>query len=169
MIGAPPATPPTLTAMRRLTSLLLTLPLAVILAACASPETDWRAAEVEASAFLEAASSGADVLGSGSYPSRPGNEPLGGNAGVELTYESGHRVDGVRMACFGDGGGRFGVVVRTESTWTGLESVALVCDGTDQELSMSAPIADVNAIRVSGVPDHGSGAVVAAVIYGSSD
>ena len=123
------------------TLLVLPVVLAVTLSACASsPEPDWVAAQSEADSFTEASSMSASFLGSGSLHVMQDSPVAFGEGGVTLSFRTGVRVDEISVACFGDGEARFGVTVRTDSSWTGSNSITLACDSEVHTLPLAAPL-----------------------------
>ncbi|KFF58817.1 hypothetical protein JF66_15720 [Cryobacterium sp. MLB-32] len=161
----------TLIAMHQHRSLLVfPVVIAMTRSACASsPELDWEAAQSQANAFTEASSTNASFLGAGSLHAMQDPPAAFGEGGATLSYPSGVRVDEISVACFGDGEARFGVTVRTGSSWTGSDSITLACDNEVHTLPLSTPLESVNAISLNGTVEKGAGAVIAAVITGTAE
>jgi len=88
---------------------------------------------------------------------------------VTLTYPSEVRIDGISVACFGDGEAHFGVNVRTASSWTGIDLITFPCDSEVHTVPLSAPLERINAIILNGTVENGGGAVIAAVIKGVAE
>ncbi|MEB7505422.1 hypothetical protein [Arthrobacter koreensis] len=158
--------------MRRRYLLVLPATLSIGLVSCtASPEPDWEAAQAQADAFTTAASAGAGYLGGGWRAEQ--NEEVHGELheeqGVTLDYASEVRIDGISVACFGDGEAGFGVMVRTESLWTGLDPITLACNSEPHTVPLAAPLERINGIRLNGFFEGGPGAVITAAVTGASE
>lgn len=151
---------------------LLVIPatLSVGLASCTSPpEPDWEAAQAQAAAFIETAGTSGDFLGAGTLrATQDGEVPLDGE-GITLDYPSEVRVDGFRAVCFGGGEATFGLLVRAESSWSGIDPLVLTCDGEPRAVSLDAPFEHINAIRLNGRVEDSAGVLIAAAVTGAAE
>jgi len=154
--------------MRRCRNLLvIPATISIGLVSCTSPpEPDWVAAQAQADAFIETARTSGDFLGAGTLRATQDSEvPLDGE-GITLDYPSEVRVDGIRAVCFGGGEATFGLLVRAESSWAGIDPLALTCDGEPRTVSLDAPFEHISAIRLNGRVEDTAGALIAAALTG---
>lgn len=141
--------------------------LAVGLVGCApEAEPDWAAAEAAAQEFEGVASSQEGFLGSGSFRVEGDESQASGESGVVLSYPDDARVDGATTACFGDGTARVGFTVRVGSSWIGVTSVEIECDGAEQVIRFDEAFDAVNAVTIDGARTQGAGGVLVAVVSG---
>lgn len=155
--------------MRRRYLLVLPATLSIGLVSCtASPEPDWEAGQAQADAFTTAASAGAGYLGGGSWRAVQ-NEEMPRSKAVTLDYPAEVRIDAISVACFGGGDASFGVMVRAESLWTGLDPITLACNSEPQTVPLTAPLERINEIRLNGGIEEGPGAVITAAVTGASE
>lgn len=88
--------------------------------------------------------------------------------GITLDYPSQVRVDSIRAVCFGGGEASFGAAVRTDSAWSAIDPVTLICDGEPHTVPLAAPLEHINAIRLNGRVEDGAGALIAAALTGAT-
>ena len=152
---------------RRRYLLVIPATLSVGLASCTSPPApDWEGAQAQADAFIETAGTSEDFLGAGTLrATQDGEVPLDGE-GITLDYPSEVRVDGFRAVCFGGGEATFGLLVRAESSWSGIDPLVLTCDGEPRTVSLDTPFEHINAIRLNGRVEDTAGALIAAALTG---
>lgn len=154
---------------RRALSVVVSVLIAVGVSSCASaPEPEWDLGEAGAGDFTEAATSAEGFLGAGSFRVGP-ETPAQDEPSVTLDYPVDARLDGLRVACFGEGQIRFGFSSRSASSWTGSDPIDVDCDGEANQVSFPEPLEHVDAISFHGALNKGSGAVVAVVVSGSTD
>ena len=132
-----------------------------------APEPDWELAQSQADAFTTAASEGAGYLGGGGWRAVQ-NEEVPRSEAVTLDYPAEVRIDAISVACFGGGDASFGVMVRAESLWTGLDPITLACNSEPQTVPLAAPLERINEIRLNG-GEEGPGAVITAAVTGASE
>lgn len=150
-------------------SLLVAAALTVGLVSCASQsEPDWDTASGQAGDFVEAAEDSDGYLGSGWLRVSPEDPPPGDEDGVTLDYPSGATIEGLNVACFGDGVIRFDFTARGGSSGDRGLAIDVECDGTENSADLGEPLEDVDAVRFSGVLADGTGAVVAASVTGTA-
>ena len=137
------------------------------LAGCApQAEPDWPAAEAAAQEFEDVASSQDGFLGSASFRSDREGAQSPEELEVVLSYASDVLVEGVTIACFGDGTARLGFAVRVGSSWLGVESAEIECDGDGQAIDLDEPFEEVNAVSISSAGAEGAGAMLVAIVSG---
>lgn len=154
---------------RRRYLLVLPIVLSTGLASCSSPaEPDWNATQAQADAFHEAARTSGNFLGGGTLRAMQHDAVLMDDEGITLDYPSEARIEGISVACFGGGEASFGVTVRAESSWTGMDFMTLACDGEPRTVPLDEPFERINAVRFNGQIQDGAGAVIAAALTGVS-
>jgi len=117
--------------------------------------------------FIEAATSAEGSLGGGTLRVGQGT-PVDTESGIVLNYYSGARITGIRVSCFGEGTLRLGFASQTGSNWSGKDSVEVICNGEENDMSVSEilPMAQVNAVQFNGILGEGTGGVLAVAISG---
>lgn len=129
-------------------------------------EPDWPTAEVDAQKFVGVASSQDGYLGSASFRSDHEESQLPDESEVVLSYASNVLVEGVTVACFGDGMARVGFTVRVGSSWMDAESAQIDCDGAAHAIELDEPFAEVNAVSFNGARVDGAGGMLVAIVSG---
>ena len=129
-------------------------------------EPDWPTAEAAAQKFERVASSQSGFLGSASVRSDHHELPPPNESEVALSYTEAVLVEGVTLACFGEGAADIGFNLRVGSSWLGGDSARIECDGAAREINFDEPFADVNGVSISGARADGAGGMLVAVISG---
>jgi hypothetical protein len=149
--------------------LALSAVIAFALVGCTAPaEPDWATAEAEAENFGEVALTQGASLGSATLRLEPQESSSSDDGVVVLSYESGERVDGVTVTCFGEGTALVGLATQIGSSWMGADSVELNCGEDGDVATLGEPTDGVNAVSISGSLTEGAGAVLAAVVEGDA-
>ena len=117
---------------------------------------------------METEAASADSLGAGTWRAMRHDAVLMDDEGITLDYPSEARIEGISVACFGGGEASFGTTVRAGSSWTGLDFMTLACDGEPRTAPLDEPLERINAIRLNGHIQDGSGAVIAAAVTGTA-
>ncbi|MCS3492546.1 MULTISPECIES: hypothetical protein [Micrococcaceae] len=117
--------------------------------------------------FLEAATSAKGSLGGGTLRVGQGT-PGDTDSGIVLNYDSGARITGIRVSCFGEGTLRLGFATQTGSSWSGNDTVEVICNGEENNVSVSEILstAQVDAVQFNGILGEGTGGVLAVAISG---
>lgn len=134
--------------------------LALGAAACTAPQG---ADPDEVQRWMSERDAAADVsLGVMSAPVGPADPEPGPDEGISVTYPRPERVDGVRLACLGEGTVSFTVEVTGVSSSTTEEHRDLQCGPGEHEVSL--PVADATSVRVDGFGADREGAWHAVVV-----
>lgn len=123
--------------------------------------------EAAAQKFERVASVQEGFLGSASVRSDHDELPSPNESGVALSYTDAVIVEGVTVACFGDGAADIGFAVRVGSSWQGRESARVQCDGAAHAIDLDEPLAHVNAVSINGARADGAGGMLVAVVSGA--
>lgn len=129
-------------------------------------EPDWPAAEAAAQKFEGVASSQDGFLGSASFRSDREGSQSPDESVVVLSYTNDVLVEGMTIVCFGVGTARLGFTVRVGSSWLGVESAEIECDGAAHVIELDEPFEEVNAVSINGARADGAGGMLVAIVSG---
>jgi hypothetical protein len=135
--------------------------LALGAAACTAPQG---ADPDEVQRWMSERDAAADVsLGVMSAPVGPADPEPGPDEGISVTYPRPERVDGVRLACLGEGTVSFTVEVTGVSSSTTEEHRDLRCGPEEHEIPLTG-VAEATGVRVNAFGADRDGAWSAAVL-----